>query len=235
MGGDAFDMVLYLFVLGPAVEWCLKSKRVNGSRPGSRRGIGLAVALLATVAAVRLSADIWGRPENNFSILGLRVDASSSEIKQAYRTISLKHHPDKNPDDPKAAEKFIRYQSAYEVLKDSTQRNKYNKFGTVGASDEAGLGSPMTSMALFYVIWLVVGYLLTMGKASEDARTWAFSGLLALAVFEYQCRILSVDYLAAPLCRIQARYGRAARPSRRIGRGWLQFGAAWGSLGRSGA
>ena len=54
----------------------------------------------------------------------------------------------------------------------------------------------MTSMALFYVIWLVVGYLLTMGKASEDARTWAFSGLLALAVFEYQCRILSVDYLA---------------------------------------
>ena len=73
MGGDAFDMVLYLFVLGPAVEWCLKSKRVNGSRPGSRRGIGLAVALLAAVAAVRLSADIWGRPENAFSILGLRV------------------------------------------------------------------------------------------------------------------------------------------------------------------
>ena len=85
MGGDAFDMVLYLFVLGPAVEWCLKSKRVNGSRPGSRRGIGLAVALLAAVAAVRLSADIWGRPENAFSILGLRVDASTSEIKQAYR------------------------------------------------------------------------------------------------------------------------------------------------------
>jgi len=195
MGGDAFDMVLYLFVLGPAVEWCLKSKRVNGSRPGSRRGIGLAVALLATVAAVRLSADIWGRPENNFSILGLRVDASASEIRVAYRTISLKYHPDKNPDDPKAAEKFIRYQSAYEVLKDSTQRNKYNKFGP-GASDEAGLNGNMTSMALFYVIWLVVGYLLTMGKASEDARTWAFSGLLALAVFEYQTRILSVDYLA---------------------------------------
>ena len=40
-----------------------------------------------------------------------------------------------------------------------------------------------------------MGYLLTMGKASEDARTWAFSGLLALAVFEYQTRILSVDYL----------------------------------------
>ena len=157
----------------------------------------MAVALLAAVAAGRLSADIWGRPENAFSILGLRVDASTSEIKQAYRKsvrvsltltltlsptltltlslsltpnpkqayrkISLEHHPDKRPDDPKAAEKFIRYQSAYEVLKDSTQRNKYNKFGTVNASDEAGLGSPMTSMALFYIIWLVVGSLLTMG------------------------------------------------------------------------
>ena len=43
---------------------------------------------------------------------------------------------------------------------------------------------------------LVVGYLLTMGKGSEDARTWAFSGLLTLAVFEYQTKILSVDYLA---------------------------------------
>ena len=94
MGGDAFDMVLYLFVLGPAVEWCLKSKRVNGSRPGSRRGIGLAVALLAAVAAVRLSADIWGRPENAFSILGLRVDASTSEIKQAYRKMP---NPNPNP------------------------------------------------------------------------------------------------------------------------------------------
>ena len=94
MGGDAFDMVLYLFVLGPAVEWCLKSKRVNGSRPGSRRGIGLAVALLAAVAAVRLSADIWGRPENAFSILGLRVDASTSEIKQAYRESMKRWHPD---------------------------------------------------------------------------------------------------------------------------------------------
>ena len=193
MGGDAFDMVLYLFVLGPAVEWCLKSPRVNGKRPGSRRGITLAVVLLAAIATLRLSAEIWGGPENAFQVLGLRVDASTAEIKKAYKTISLKHHPDKNPDDPKAAEKFIRYQSAYEVLKDPQARSKYNQFGP-SASDD-GLSSQWTSMALFYVIWFVVGYLLTMGKASEDARTWAFSGLLALAVFEYQTRILSVDYL----------------------------------------
>ena len=64
MGGDAFDMVLYLFVLGPAVEWCLKSPRVNGKRPGSRRGIPPAVVLLAAIATLRLSAEIWGGPES---------------------------------------------------------------------------------------------------------------------------------------------------------------------------
>ena len=47
---EAVDVVLYLFVLGPAVEWCLKSPRVNGGRPGSRRGIALAVCLLAAIA-----------------------------------------------------------------------------------------------------------------------------------------------------------------------------------------
>merc|ERR1719310_1227748 len=129
-----------------------------------------------------------------FSVLGVRVDATTVEIKKAYKTISLKEHPDKNPDDPRAAEKFIRYQNAYEVLKDPQTRNRYNKWGPATTDDTP---SALTSMALFYVIWLVVGYLLTMGKASEDARTWAFSGLLALGVFEYQTRILSVDYLAS--------------------------------------
>ena len=95
IGGDAFDMVLYLFVLGPAVEWCLKSKRVNGNRPGSRRGITLAVLLLGAVAAARLAGEMVGRQENMFSVLGLRVDASTADIKKAYKTISLKYHPDK--------------------------------------------------------------------------------------------------------------------------------------------
>ena len=47
---EAVDVVLYLFVLGPVVEWCLKSPRVNAGRPGSRRGIVLAVCLLAVIA-----------------------------------------------------------------------------------------------------------------------------------------------------------------------------------------
>jgi hypothetical protein len=198
-GGDLVDFVLYMFVIGPAVEWCLKSPKVNRSRPASPRGIALAVLLLAAIAGAKLSWELIGRDLNHFETLGVRVDSPSSEIKKAYKQISLKYHPDKNPDDKDAATKFIRYQSAYEVLKDASKRDIYNKFGQAGIDDKSMPGDTSTqlwSLSLFYIIWLVVGYLLTMGRASEDGRTWAFAGLLTLAVFEYQTKILSIDYLA---------------------------------------
>ena len=196
-GSEIIDFLLYMFVLGPAVEWCLKSPRVNRNRPASPAGIALAALLLACVAGAKLSFEYVGRTPNHFETLGVRTDAPSFEVKRAYRDISLKYHPDKNKQDPKAAEKFIRYQAAYEVLKDQSKRDAYNKFGAAGLDSSMGdSSSQLQSLSLFYVIWIVLGYLLTMGKASEDGRTWAFSGLLTLAVFEYQTKILSVDYLA---------------------------------------
>ena len=198
-GSQAFDVILYLFVLGPAVEWCLKSPRVNRGQPGSMRGMALAIALLAALALGKLAYDMAGRDANHFEQLGVRVDASAAEIRKAHKALSLSLHPDKAPDDPRAKEKFLKMQAAYEVLKDASSRDAYNKFGAAGIEDakSGGNSNSLTSMALFYVIWLVVGYLLTMGKSSEDARTWGFSGLLALAVFEYQTRMLGVDYLAS--------------------------------------
>jgi len=192
---ELIDFVLYMFVLGPSVEWCLKSPRVNKGKPGSKSGILLAVLLLTAVAGFKLSFDYVGRTPNHFETLGVRIDATSTQVKRAYRDISLIHHPDKNPEDKNAGEKFIKYQAAYEVLKDASKRDAYNKFGSADSQTE-DTGSKLMSLSLFYVIWIVVGYLLTMGKASEDGRTWAFSGLLTLAVFEYQTRILSIDYLA---------------------------------------
>jgi hypothetical protein len=196
-GGEIVDFLMYMFVLGPAVEWCLKSPRVNRGRQASPQGIALAALLLACIAGAKLSYELYDRQPSHFETLGVRTDSTTYAIKRAYKDISLKYHPDKNPDDKKAAEKFIRYQAAYEVLKDTSKRDAYNKFGPAGLdasmSDSA---SQLWSLSLFYVIWIVVGYLLTMGKASEDGRTWAFSGLLTLAVFEYQTKILSVDYLA---------------------------------------
>ena len=114
--GEMVDVVLYLFVLGPAVEWCLKSPRVNGSRPGSRRGIALAIGLLALVAAAKLALELGQRQPNYFEVLGVRVDATPTEIKKAYKAISLKYHPDKS-DDPDAHSKYMRFQGAYEVCR----------------------------------------------------------------------------------------------------------------------
>ena len=65
----------------------------------------------------------------------MRTDSTTYAIKRAYKDISLKYHPDKNPDDKKAGEKFIKYQAAYEVLKDASKRDAYNKFGAAGLDD----------------------------------------------------------------------------------------------------
>jgi molecular chaperone DnaJ len=64
-----------------------------------------------------------------YEILGLDRDASDSEIKKAYRKLAVKYHPDRNKEDPAAAEKFREATEAYEVLKDSERRAAYDRFG----------------------------------------------------------------------------------------------------------
>ncbi|XP_057591661.1 dnaJ homolog subfamily C member 5B [Hippopotamus amphibius kiboko] len=67
-----------------------------------------------------------------YEILGLHKGASNEEIKKTYRKLALKHHPDKNPDDPGAAEKFKEISSAHAVLTDAAKRNIYDKYGSLG-------------------------------------------------------------------------------------------------------
>jgi molecular chaperone DnaJ len=64
-----------------------------------------------------------------YDVLEVDREASEGEIKRAYRKLAIKHHPDKNPDDPSAAEKFREATEAYEVLKDSQKRAQYDQFG----------------------------------------------------------------------------------------------------------
>jgi len=67
-----------------------------------------------------------------YESLGVRRDASQDEIKRAYRKLAKQYHPDRNPDDPSAEEKFKEVQQAYDVLKDSKKRADYDQFGEVG-------------------------------------------------------------------------------------------------------
>lgn len=64
--------------------------------------------------------------EDLYEVLGVSRDATEAEIKKAYRAQALKHHPDKNPDDPNATEKFKKINGAYEKLKDPGTRAAYN-------------------------------------------------------------------------------------------------------------
>jgi len=64
-----------------------------------------------------------------YQILGVNRNASEKEIKQAYRRLARKHHPDLNPDDKSAEAKFKEINAVYEVLSDPEKRKKYDKFG----------------------------------------------------------------------------------------------------------
>jgi curved DNA-binding protein len=65
-----------------------------------------------------------------YKILGVAKNATDKEIKKAYRKLARDYHPDKNPDDPTAEEKFKEVNEAYEVLSDAEKRQKYDQFGS---------------------------------------------------------------------------------------------------------
>lgn len=73
-----------------------------------------------------------------YEVLGVSRNANADEIKKAYRKMAIKYHPDKNPDDKNAEEKFKEAAEAYEVLSDENKRARYNQFGHAGLS---GAGS----------------------------------------------------------------------------------------------
>ncbi|TFK19616.1 chaperone regulator [Coprinopsis marcescibilis] len=77
-----------------------------------------------------------------YDILSVSVDATTDEIKKAYRRLAIKHHPDKNPDDPTAAARFTQIGIAYQTLSDSDLRRKYNEFGAKESQPEGGFVDP---------------------------------------------------------------------------------------------
>jgi molecular chaperone DnaJ len=76
-----------------------------------------------------------------YEVLGVNRDASEEEIKKAYRKLAMKHHPDRNPDNPKAEELFKEAKEAYEILTDGQKRAAYDQYGHAGV-DPSAAGGP---------------------------------------------------------------------------------------------
>jgi len=75
-----------------------------------------------------------------YEVLGVSRDADADTIKKAYRRLAMKYHPDRNPDDPSAEEKFKEATEAYEILTDDEKRPAYDRFGHAGVDQNAGGG-----------------------------------------------------------------------------------------------
>ncbi len=75
-----------------------------------------------------------------YEVLGISKSASKEEIKKAYRQMAIKHHPDKNPGDKTAEDKFKEAAEAYEVLSDDNKRARYDQYGHAGVNGGGGYG-----------------------------------------------------------------------------------------------
>ncbi|MDH5189557.1 MAG: DnaJ domain-containing protein, partial [Rhodospirillaceae bacterium] len=77
--------------------------------------------------------------QDYYELLGISKGDSADEIKKAYRKLAMKYHPDRNPDDKAAEQKFKDINEAYEILKDDQKRAAYDQFGH-GAFEQGGPG-----------------------------------------------------------------------------------------------
>ena len=69
-----------------------------------------------------------------YDVLGVSKSASKDELKKSYRKLAMKYHPDRNPDDSEASEKFKELSEAYEILSDDQKRQAYDNFGHEGVN-----------------------------------------------------------------------------------------------------
>lgn len=141
-----------------AVKWMLKAVVLAS----------IWVCILFTVRYLRTSGQKEINKFDPFELLDVPQDASNIQVKRAYRKLSLIYHPDKNPDDPLAASRFIQITKAYAALTDEVAKRNWEKYGNPDGpqTTKVGIGLPRFLLekdnnlhilcAFFFVIIIVV-------------------------------------------------------------------------------
>lgn len=184
-GGDDLSglsgFFFYVFLVHPATAWILKPGRFE-----RKKSIMYAIGFLALLAAVKTGMEMQAKGLNHYHLLDVNRNSSPLDIKRRYKKLSLKLHPDKNPNDPNASAKFDRVKKAYDVLMDMEFREVYNKFGQDGINSNKRFDETQffIELGVFYVTWGIMAYVLTLGKRSGLSRQWTFTGLIVMLVLE---------------------------------------------------
>eukprot|EP00750_Incisomonas_marina_P000104 INCI10127.1.p1 GENE.INCI10127.1~~INCI10127.1.p1 ORF type:complete len:684 (-),score=144.12 INCI10127.1:833-2884(-) len=125
-----------------------------------------------------------------FEILGLTPDASSNDIRRAFRKLSLKYHPDKNPDDPEAADQFMLISKAHEALTDEEAKKNYELYGSPDGKQQmqVSIGLPSFFMdkgshmpvLIVYLVILVVMIPVGVGTYYASTNKLGENGIMKL-------------------------------------------------------
>ena len=110
-----------------------------------------------------------------YEVLEITKSASAEEIKKAFRKKAMQYHPDRNPGDKEAEEKFKEINEAYEVLSDPQKKDRYDRFGHAGVDPNAGFGGGAGELCirisgsgfLYNMVRIIAG---TVMEAGSGAR-----------------------------------------------------------------
>lgn len=185
----------HTFLVFPACKRILNYKPNKYSK---QFRVAATCAFLALVGIAFCANEVWSTFEvNHFRVVGVARDAELGDIKRAYKARALVMHPDKNPGDPSADDKFAKLHDAYNTLLNEERRQSYDRWGPEGLATLDSGGDPNTAMmvqtAVFYVVWVVMTYILTLSTSHTNSRAYAYGGLGLMLAVDMGMRYSNLD------------------------------------------